>query len=110
MNGAEGNDFLSGGAGDDVLTGGTGSDLFVLSKGYDVITDFARSEGDMIYANLYGFNSGQIGVIEVGIDTILWFESGDTMVIRGATGSDVYNSIIGANEGQLVAGNFEVLA
>ena len=37
-------------------------------------------------------------------------ESGDTTVIRGATGSDVYNSITNANEGQLVAENFEVLA
>ena len=107
--GGEGNDFLSGGAGDDVLTGDTGSDIFALSKGYDVITDFARSEGDRIRAN-YEFDPGQINVIEVGIGTILWFESGDVMKIQGATGLDVYNSIIGANEGQVVAANFEVLA
>ena len=55
--------------------------------------------------------TGQIGVMEAGIDTILWFfESDDTTVIRGATGSDVYNSLIGDNEGQFIAVKFEGLA
>ena len=37
-------------------------------------------------------------------------ESGDQIFIKGATGPDVYNSIVHADPGQLVAVNFEVLA
>ena len=108
--GGKDSDQLNGGDDNDILTGGNGGDIFVLSNGHDVITDFARSEGDTIYANLYGFYTGPINIIEVASNTILWSESGDSMFISGATGSDVYNSIIVANEGQLVAQNFEVLA
>lgn len=45
-----GNDSLNGGAGDDTMWGGGGTDLFEMSKGDDVIADFA-TEGytDILY-------------------------------------------------------------
>jgi Ca2+-binding RTX toxin-like protein len=48
--GGTGNDGLAGGFGNDVLTGDAGSDRFVFDRGggRDVVTDFARREGDRI--------------------------------------------------------------
>lgn len=56
--GGEGDDILDGGDDHDILTGGTGGDMFNLSKGYDVITDFARSEGDTINATAINGRGG----------------------------------------------------
>ena len=94
----------------DVLIGGAGADTFVMSKGVDQVMDFSLSQNDKIRVCL--IYTCQIKVIQAedGFGTTLMSDSGDKMIIRGATGSDVYNSIIGSNEGQLVAENFEVLA
>lgn len=56
LDGGAGDDWLIGGAGRDVLTGGTGADVFrftalgdgAVGTNRDVITDFARGEGDRI--------------------------------------------------------------
>jgi Ca2+-binding RTX toxin-like protein len=56
LDGGAGDDWLIGGAGRDVLTGGTGADVFLFTAlgdgavgtNRDVITDFARGEGDRI--------------------------------------------------------------
>ena len=103
-------DQLNGGAGNDVLIGGNGGDLFELSKGHDVITDFARSEGDIIYINPFEFDTGTISIKEIDSNTILRFDSGDTTVISGATGSDVYHSIMNFSNMHIVAENFDVYA
>ena len=46
--GGHGDDILRGGAGDDLMTGGSGADQFEMSKGYDVVEDFAPMDGDVI--------------------------------------------------------------
>ena len=57
LSGGKGKDVLEGGAGKDTLTGGKGADTFVFlalsdspakKKGWDVITDFSRKQGDRI--------------------------------------------------------------
>ena len=53
-----GNDTLAGGLGRDTLTGGQGADLFLFTApgdGADLITDFARSQGDRIGIGGTGF-------------------------------------------------------
>ena len=115
MSGGYGNDILIGNGGNDYLIGGVGADIFVLSKGVDEVIDFSLSQNDKILVrNNHGFGNyiGQIKIVqsEYGFGTTLMSDDGDTMVIRGATGSDVYNSIVGVYEDQLVAVNFEVLA
>ena len=93
-----------------------------MSKGTDEVWDFNLSQNDKISIRLIdGIDSGihnrytgQIEIKELNFNgnfaTFLMSESGDRMFIQGATGSDVYNSIIDAVPGQLVAVNFEVLA
>ncbi|MDR3175276.1 MAG: VCBS domain-containing protein, partial [Desulfovibrio sp.] len=50
LDGGAGNDLLVGGAGNDSLTGGAGADVFLFrpGEGSDVITDFARDQGDIL--------------------------------------------------------------
>ena len=128
--GGHGEDFLHGGAENDVLIGGAGADTFVMSKGVDEVIDFSLSQNDKILVrNNHGFGNyiGQIKIVqsEYGFGTTLMSDDGDTMVIRGATGSDVYkslvnmqiqdgmyvyNSIINMNNVNIVAENFDVLA
>ena len=114
LKGGGGEDLLYGGAENDVLIGGAGADIFAMSEGIDRVMDFSLLQNDKIFVSeIDGHEkyTGQITIIaEDGFGTILMSDSGDKMFIAGATGSDVYNSIIGANEGQLVAVNFEVLA
>ena len=116
LDGQQGNDLLNGGFGNDSFTGGSGADIFWLSQGQDVITDFKLTENDYIKAGaLWGI--GQINIHEydiggIGKTTLLTNTFGDTVIIHGAPGIDVYNSIEMDYEGQyqLVAENFEVLA
>ena len=48
IHGGLGNDWLNGGAGNDVLSGDHGADVFVLSKGFDLVTDFDFFSGDRL--------------------------------------------------------------
>jgi len=118
LDGQQGNDLLMGGPGNDSLTGGSGADIFQLSQGLDVITDFKLSENDCIEVGaLWVFDLGQINIQEydiggIGKTTLLTNFFGDSVIVHGAPGIDVYNSIEMDYEGQckLVAENFEVLA
>lgn len=112
-------DFLYAGAESDVLIGVAGADVFMMSKGIDQVWDFNLSQKDKISVEaINGIDAiegprkytGQIEIIQNGFGTTLMSESGDQIFIKGATGSDVYNSIVHADPGQLVAVNFEVLA
>ena len=49
IHGGLGNDRLNGGVGDDVLSGDGGADLFVVSKGFDLVTDFDFDSGDRVF-------------------------------------------------------------
>ena len=113
LTGREGDDWLDGGHGDDILTGGGGADEFTFSSGHDVITDFSHSEGDTIH--LAWIPDGQFTLDEFKLFTVITDPFGDTTIVMGAKGADVYKSIVGEYEGQslegiLVAENFEVLA
>ena len=64
--GGHGDDILRGGAGDDLMTGGSGADQFEMSKGYDVVEDFAPMDGDVIDvddSDLISLNTTSIGVL-----------------------------------------------
>jgi len=59
--GGDGNDTLVGGAGTDTLTGGAGADNFVFnspSEGFDWISGFSSSQGDVINVSATGFAGG----------------------------------------------------
>ena len=113
--GQQGDDWLWGGWGDDILIGGSGADKFGLSAGQDIFADFNLSENDIIEMDYWW--EGQINICEydfndIGVSTLLTSSNGDTVIVRGAQGIDVYNSIVMDYEGQcqLVAENFEVPA
>ena len=64
--GGHGDDILRGGAGDDLITGGLGADQFEMSKGYDVVEDFAPMDGDVIGvddSDLISLNTTSSGVL-----------------------------------------------
>ena len=113
LTGHEGDDLLWGGRGNDTLTGGGGADEFTFSSGHDVITDFSHSEGDTI--NL-GWIDYQFTLEEFKHFTLITDSYGDTTIVMGAKGADVYKSIVceyneqGFLEDLVVAENFEVLA
>lgn len=48
LNGGTGSDTLNGNLGNDTLDGGQGADRFILSREFDVITDFSAADGDQI--------------------------------------------------------------
>lgn len=59
--GGDGKDTLVGGAGTDTLTGGAGADNFVFnspSEGFDWISGFSSSQGDVINVSATGFAGG----------------------------------------------------
>ena len=64
--GGHGDDILRGGAGDDLITGGLGADQFEMSKGYDIVEDFAPMDGDVIGvddSDLISLNTTSSGVL-----------------------------------------------
>ena len=101
--------MLNGGNGNDTLTGGLDSDIFMMSKGNDVVTDFRPGDSDKIEL-YFGEITGKVSIFSYDSYVLLQAASGDTMTIRDATGLDVFESIIDADKGQVVAENFEVLA
>ena len=107
--GGSGPDLLNGGDGNDTLTGGLDSDIFRMSKGNDTVTDFRPGDSDKIELYLDGI-TGKVSIFSYDSYVLLQSASGDTMTIREATGLDVFESIVDAHKGQVVAENFEVLA
>ena len=111
LTGNSGNDFLSGGivtnglSGLDTMTGGSGADIFTLQSnsfmhylgsGFATITDFNRSEGDIIWLGNYGADNDNFYRLGTGNwggtaaqDTAIYFQ-GD-LIAR------VYDSAINLN-------------
>ncbi len=84
-----GNDTLSGGLGRDTLTGGQGADLFLFSapgEGADLITDFARSQGDKI-----GITGSGFGGVAPGALAADWLVSGK-VATTGDHGQFLYDA------------------
>jgi len=79
--GDDGDDFVSGDKGDDTMTGGTGADIFHTfgDNGTDRVTDFHRSEGDVVWVE-----SGTTYTVgQVGGDTVITMSGGGTMTLVG---------------------------
>ncbi|MCF3935906.1 hypothetical protein L1787_21180 [Acuticoccus sp. M5D2P5] len=89
LDGQHGDDVLAGGEGRDWLTGGDGADTFIAQRGggVDIITDFARKEGDAILLKTIDLPLDTIlaNAKVVGGDTVLKFGQGDVMILEGVT-------------------------
>jgi len=104
--GLNGNDTLDGGAGNDTLNGGYpfnpngfGDDRFVFATGYDqdTITGFAAGAGsDDVIALSLGtdfdtFGEVQSAASDVGGNTLLTFNGGDSLTLIGVTSASLHN-------------------
>lgn len=86
LHGGQGSDTLNGGAGDDMLTGGFGMDVFVFAsqQGNDVVTDFSRTQGDVL--DLSGQSYAAVGD---GADTLLTLSGGGSIRLLGVSVGDL---------------------
>ncbi len=81
LTGNSGNNILDGAKGSDVLTGNNGADTFIfnLNGGFDTVTDFSSSQGDMLdvtglldgYDPLDDTISDFVQIVDNGSDSIL---------------------------------------
>ena len=81
--GGEGNDILFGGSGNDTLTGGSGADIFefTVTAGSDTITDYFKSEGDILkFYKRDQYEGDQEASISAGVVTFegVTIDLGDT--------------------------------
>jgi len=102
--GDDGNDTLDGRKGNDVLTGGDGADKFVFSTApstsanSDLITDFARGEGDKILLSIDIFTDfdgpGRITADNflAGPDALRAQEDGQFLIYNTLTGALYYDA------------------
>lgn len=86
LNGGSQSDVLIGGQGNDTLRGGNGSDTFVFfaNQGSDVISDFHKSQGDLIdLSGIAGITSlSELTIVRSGSDTVIDYGSG-TLTLNG---------------------------
>ena len=92
MDGGAGFDVLYGGKGDDVLIGGADHDQFVFAPGdgADRILDFvAGGAEDAI--NLQAYVTASIGwsIAQVGADTAITLNNGDSITLYGVHATDL---------------------
>ena len=81
--GGEGNDILFGGSGNDTLTGGAGADTFefTVTAASDTITDYSKSEGDILkFYKRDQYEGDQEASISAGVVTFgsVTIDLGDT--------------------------------
>ena len=100
LDGAAGNDTINGGAGNDVITGGVGNDLliggtgkdtfrFASGSGQDRITDFSKTDHDVIDVSAF-LKAGYKAVLtDVGADVKISFATGDAIVLTGIHAKDL---------------------
>jgi Ca2+-binding RTX toxin-like protein len=110
-------DSMNGGAGNDIMTGGQGADVFVMSigGGRDTVTDFVTKgpnhdsvafEGFGAFVNAGGHTALTGGetfattdghtltVGDYGSDTVLYWDTGDYMVLAGVSPGQLYGDWI----------------
>ncbi|MDH6269865.1 hypothetical protein M2360_005297 [Rhizobium sp. SG_E_25_P2] len=96
-----GNDTLTGGAGDDVMSGGSGADTFVFIKengGHkEIVTDFTASGSahdviDLSYFDIASFKTLKAMMDEDGQNTVIEFEPGETITLKGVDIGDLGKS------------------
>jgi hypothetical protein len=90
-----GNDIITGGAGNDVITAGNGNDTFVFSAGFgnDTINGFHSGDhiefDDNLFAN---FAAVQDASHQVGSDTVITLDAGDTITLTHTSVSSLHAS------------------
>lgn len=95
--GGAGIDWLAGEAGNDRLTGGADTDVFLFggNGGRDVITDFGAgaASGDLIRIGpglaFDSFEEIMAVTAQVGADTIIRFDAGNSVTLQGVTMTDL---------------------
>ncbi len=82
--GSASGDVLAGGAGNDVFTGGDGNDAFAFTSGSgdDMITDFTVGSDFLVLADGMSVDN----FVEQGSDTLVSFDTGDSVLLVGVTG------------------------
>ena len=91
--GGRNDDTLVGGLGDDTLSGGRGRDVFVFTQSdapsSDTVTDF-RNGSDRFDVSDFGFaDFGEVGVQQVGSDTVLTFADQNTATLAGVNAGQI---------------------
>ncbi|MDA9229287.1 calcium-binding protein, partial [Rhodobacteraceae bacterium] len=81
--GGDGNDILFGGSGNDTLTGGSGADTFefTITAGNDTITDYTKSDGDILkFYERVEYEGANVATISAGVVTFgsVAIDLGDT--------------------------------
>lgn len=106
LDGGGGNDILIGGGGNDLLTGGDGQDTFVFDKafGFDTITDFSVTAGDLDILDLSAID----GLILDELLASATFSDGDTTLTIGTHGI-LHLDGIDAVELQAIFNNGQIL-
>jgi Ca2+-binding RTX toxin-like protein len=97
IDGGAGNDYIYGGTGNDRLTGGLGKDTFRFDKGsgQDTVTDFNKSQHDVIDLSAY-FKAGyKAALTDVGADVKISFTTGDAIVLTGIHAKDLVATYYG---------------
>ena len=119
--GGSGNDLIDGGAGNDTLTGSTGADTFVYATGggADQVTDFNQGQGDRIdltgVAGIFGLSDIQSHSTQIGANTFIDFEGGNTITLQNVTLSNLVtsdfvfnNSVTGTSNNDVLVGTNQV--
>ena len=103
IKGGSGADTLDGGeTSDDTVTGGKGADVFIYTGGYDVITDYNPTQGDVIRfvgveVDTYSFeddalifetDSGDLKILDGKAKPITWISSTGKTNVKTYTSSD----------------------
>lgn len=86
-------DEIGGGEGDDTLSGGDGGDRFFFEQGSgtDTITDFEAGDGafDRLDFLALGTTQDQLNIAQMGSDTHITTEFGDTVILQNVTATDL---------------------
>lgn len=100
VEGGDGRQWLNGAGGNDVLTGGAGADVFVFEKGggMDVVTDFQPGEDAIVigsgHSALTDLTKLTAAMVQAGTDVVLQLGGGDGVLFRNLQISDFTSSSV----------------
>jgi Ca2+-binding RTX toxin-like protein len=88
LDGGNGNDIMTGGGGDDRVVGGNGNNTFVFGAGFghDTVADFGSGDHIQFVDGVFqNFQSVLAASQQVGGDTVITRDAGDSIVLQGVT-------------------------